>query len=75
MLVSFFKAKCKHCFDEFVVSTGSADECNRCRTVMTLLTPLSIYDIERLLNAMREPELRGRGSWAITWKSSEGSHG
>lgn len=60
-----FKAKCKWCGDEFVIATGSADECNRCRTIMTLVAPLSIHEIEKLLNAVLERNATGR--WQIKW--------
>lgn len=64
-LVSFFTEKCKWCDDEFRVATGSADECNRCRTIMTLMAPLSIHEIEKLLNAVNTSKAPGR--WQIRW--------
>lgn len=68
-LVSFFNAKCRWCDDEFQIGTGSADECNRCRTLMTLLAPLSIHEIEKLLNACRSDETKKVGRWRIKWFS------
>lgn len=68
-LHSFFEAHCKHCGDNFSKSTGSNDECNRCRTLMTLMAPLSIQEIEKLLNAMAGP-LWGKGRFEITWKEA-----
>lgn len=68
-LYSFFEAKCKHCGDNFSISTGSADECSRCRTLMTLMAPLSIHEIEKLLNAMSGPNW-GKGRFEITWQAA-----
>lgn len=69
MLVSFFKGKCKWCADEFDQRTGSADECNRCRTIMTLMAPLSIHEIQKLLNACNTS--KAPGHWRIRWEDSE----
>lgn len=68
-LVSFFTARCKWCDDQYRIGTGSADECNRCRTVMTLIRPLSIHEIEKLLNALKEEGVAEKGDWRITWVS------
>lgn len=70
-MISMFKAKCKHCSDEFVIATGSADECNRCASIIGLMRPLSIHEIEKLLNACLTTVATGH--WKIKWVSSEGS--
>lgn len=72
-LVSFFTARCKWCDDDFEIRTGSADECNRCRTIMTLVANLSVYDLEKLLNEVNKSKAEGR--WRIRWETTgDASH-